>query len=879
MEKLQQRVMCQVAIVGLVLAIGTPSHATLLVSATDPALAGATVVPFDETIGLAVGLSTLTTTQGGVDVTLRTTMPQGLYDGNGRLPTYWPGGVTLEFVPPVGAVGFHYAGAECAGQVLVDGAAADESFQFPFGAANQFIGAANIGEISSVTLNGSCFAAWWNDMYFVSATTPPPTDEADLSLSKRALGPYTAGDTTSYEITVANHGPDTAQGVQAIDFLPQLSTLASSSLPTSVQPGLNPVVTVLLPDVPTGGEERPTIEVQPAAFGAGTYCNTALVNFAIATGTSLDLDPSNNDWTSVTPFDNASRASAPEICTNAFDDDCDGRPDCTDTECLSHPRCRPPTPPSTPDPLCWGGLVHIPGVGVADSCGNLIAQEAPETLPDSSGARSCRFPTRCTGVDLTMSLVCCDPPPNDTVEWLETASDCIQEAFSQLSSVPVECQIGREDTSGLTWMGMPVDPNYKEADPPVNVFGHGRTQAGQRIAYTLHYENIGTADAHDVVVLDALSPELDDSTLQVEDGGTYDPTTRVLRWLDPVVPPHTPRSVRFSIQVRSDAPLGTRVRNTGTIIFPDAVPPTRIDTNFVEHQIPIPEELPTVTPSVLGCRSLGSDAWRVRLANTGAGFGYGAMVEVLEAPAGMTVTDATAFFSHPTDTDPLRPTLAPASFTDSDDVIVLIGSGPNDPCPRLRWRVSWNDSTGQARSVEIPPASEGEICGNCLDDDGDGRIDVKDEECASDPLELRRGVLRLPTPEDRDRVVLRGSFEAPTAGFDPAATGATIQLYEGNELVACYPLPPGSGWRTNRRGTRWVFRDTRHDELADPEANEKLRLRVRRGRILVDARIKEVQLDDLTPGLYTAAITAGAKTFENESEWRARTASKRLVTP
>src|SRR5204863_9288533 len=39
----------------------------------------------------------------------------------------------------------------------------------------------------------------------------------------------------------------------------------------------------------------------------------------------------------------------------------------------------------------------------------------------------------------------------------------------------------------------PHDPNFKEADPPTNVFGYGRAEAGQTVTYTIHYEDTGTA--------------------------------------------------------------------------------------------------------------------------------------------------------------------------------------------------------------------------------------------------------------------------------------------------------------------------------------------------------------------------------------------------
>src|SRR5205807_3133970 len=98
------------------------------------------------------------------------------------------------------------------------------------------------------------------------------------------------------------------------------------------------------------------------------------------------------------------------------------------------------------------------------------------------------------------------------------------------------------------------DPNLKESDPPANAFGYGYAQAGQTITYTIHYENIGTSDAHDVSILDPLHPNLDDTTLVINNEGVYDPATRVIVWHDPLaLPAQVPRSVSFTVNVKSDA--------------------------------------------------------------------------------------------------------------------------------------------------------------------------------------------------------------------------------------------------------------------------------------------------------------------------------------
>src|SRR5262249_17864064 len=128
----------------------------------------------------------------------------------------------------------------------------------------------------------------------------------------------------------------------------------------------------------------------------------------------------------------------------------------------------------------------------------------------------------------------------------------------------------------------PQDPNGLTSEPSTTAAGHGLIDAGQTIRYTIHYENVGGVDAHDVMLLDPLPPEIDPATLAIEDGGSFDPASGLLSWVDPLVFPHDPRTVAFSASVRADAAPGTRVRNVATVIFPDASPPTRIDTNVLD---------------------------------------------------------------------------------------------------------------------------------------------------------------------------------------------------------------------------------------------------------------------------------------------------------
>lgn len=969
------------AALALLASSATRADARLFFDAADPALAGATTVVLDSSIGLAPNVLFAQTVQNGVEITFSTAHPNGLSFNGTNLAAFAPGGALVEFDPPVGAVAFSYLFGECFGIATFTGAAGSETFSFPFATARRLVGASSIGDIARVVLNDGCFASGWTDLRFVPGTGTVPTDEADLFASKRALGPYTPPTTTSFEIGIGSAGPDVATGVQIADFLPRLSTLAAASVPFTLTPGgTHDVATLTLPDLAANGTALATVEVVPPPFGAGTFCESELLNLAIATADSLDPATGDNFATARVRFDASTRLGEQEICTNAYDDDCDGRPDCSDSVCRSDPHCAPPTISFDPGSVCWGGLQVVPGVGVVDSCGTIIAgvTGGPVPPPPPGTAGSCSFPTRCAGTEISVSPHCCDPPPPDRLEWLQRASSCIREAFAQIGGLPPECIVGREDVGALSWMGMPVDPNFKEADPPVNVFGHGYTDAGRTMTYRLHYENVGTADAHDVLVVDPLPDELDASTLVIADGGVFDPVARTITWTDPVVPPFEPRSVSFSVAVRGDAALGTRIRNFGTIVFPDAVPPTRIDTNFVEHLIPVPEQLPVADPVVLGCTESAPGQWRVRLANFGAGFAYGVTATIVDAPAVVQVTDPSARFSHPDDLDPeTLATVMPASSAVSDDPVAMTSTAPGDPCETLLWRVAWQNAAGETFTRDVRPAPDAdadgvpderddcpadfdpqqvdgdgdgtgdacdgcpadagttgpcptpaptatptptesptpaptvaptatpsplptaspapspsagsEICGNCLDDDGDGRIDLRDDDCKAaaggrlGELDVKRGVLSLAPRADRDGVTVRGAFPAPAPGspaLDPPAQGVTVSFFAGDRLIACFPTPPGEGWKKSFDGRLWLFRDRRDDSLADPETDERLRLKLAGRKVQITARFKDVVLRDRAePGEITTTVQVGPYGFASTERWRERPGRIRLVTP
>ena len=179
---------------------------------------------------------------------------------------------------------------------------------------------------------------------------------------------------------------------------------------------------------------------------------------------------------------------------------------------------------------------------------------------------------------------------------------------------PESCQSG-DDIHGQV-VGA-IDPNEKTGPwgyaafgrngdwtgicPPDSFLDLGYVPAGRPLQYVIRFENVPTATAvaENIVVTDALDPNLDWSTLQVGEsviaGESYYPAITLnepehtISWtftgvnLPPnQTPPEGEGSVSFSVKPLADVPTGTEIRNYATIGF-DTNPP--MCTNEVIHTI------------------------------------------------------------------------------------------------------------------------------------------------------------------------------------------------------------------------------------------------------------------------------------------------------
>lgn len=693
-------------LVTLALLLPPAALARLVFDRDDPAFIGAILVSFAPG-DAAQGATSFTLTRNGVEFTFSTTGSQGIFfcsGGNCFLQAPFPQGIDVQINPPVAAIGFQHSWVECPGRATFDGNAGSESFQPTniSGPRSYFVGATDIGGISHVRLESGCGPPErWDDMLFVPGLAPPPPGEAELSLVKRAPQSIRPSTDVVYDFDVQNSGPDRGRNVQVMDFLPPELTFAAAFPAATPADPPGRVYTMNFGDVDAATTASGLMRLAAPPFASaynspGLTCASKPVNVALVTATTRGDSPAGNLAVAVSSFDPAARAGFGEICGNLIDDNCDGLTDCDDSVCGCYPPLiAPPNPPS---------CIFLPPFS---TCTSVSPASSPSARERRAQFESCGPFDDGHGGTALLPAFCCDGEPNS--------------GFQEQ-----QCRV-------------PIDPNRKEAEPGVNAAGFGYTEAGGLINYTLRYENIGDADAHDVAVIDVLPTDLDAATLVMSEGGVYDPSNRAIIWRDAVVPPDVPRSVSFSARVRSDAPHGTRVRNTASVIFPDAVPPSRIDTNPVEHVVIGPGILVEPVPKVFQCTETAPGEWRVDLVNEGYGFAYNVTASILNAPASVSVSEATATFAHPSDPDPARlSTVIPLAATASTDTVRFDTETPGDPCGALTWRITYRNSRGESFTRDVQDAPDrdrdavADTADNCpdaynptqADADGDGRGDV-----------------------------------------------------------------------------------------------------------------------------------------------------------
>ncbi|MBI3247648.1 MAG: hypothetical protein HYZ50_14180 [Deltaproteobacteria bacterium] len=181
-----------------------------------------------------------------------------------------------------------------------------------------------------------------------------------------------------------------------------------------------------------------------------------------------------------------------------------------------------------------------------------------------------------------------------------------------------------------------------------------------------------------------------------------------------------------------------------------------------------------------------------------------------------------------------------------------------------------------------------ELCGNCLDDDGDGKIDWRDEECVAAALGIKKGVLNSARPRAGDeKIALTGSFAPATIA--PPAGGVTLSFIQPGTgvadpdvVLACVQIPPdASGWATARNGKKWTFKDTKGGSLGDPDSKDAVTIKynAKKQQYEVSVAISEAEVGALAEGEVSTQLSIGSQGWEKTQGWKLKAKGRQLVTP
>ena len=111
-------------------------------------------------------------------------------------------------------------------------------------------------------------------------------------------------------------------------------------------------------------------------------------------------------------------------------------------------------------------------------------------------------------------------------------------------------------------VGAAIDPNDK------SVYPTGDIKETDLLRYVIRYENTGSMPTTIIKVEDVLDDNLDEGTLVIGGGGSYDASTRKITWTDNnSLDPGVTRAVMFMIMPGNGLSHGTRIKNKATIYF------------------------------------------------------------------------------------------------------------------------------------------------------------------------------------------------------------------------------------------------------------------------------------------------------------------------
>jgi hypothetical protein len=173
-----------------------------------------------------------------------------------------------------------------------------------------------------------------------------------------------------------------------------------------------------------------------------------------------------------------------------------------------------------------------------------------------------------------------------------------------------------------------------------------------------------------------------------------------------------------------------------------------------------------------------------------------------------------------------------------------------------------------------------EICGDCLDNDGDGRVDYEDEDCCQvqAALDMRRMRLNAaPGPVRGNRIRMKArdvAFDAAT--FDPTREDTTLQISDGSGTVFCRTIE-AAHWK-HRRARVFRFKD-KAGTFAGGLRKGAFKVK-KNGRIVFGTKGKRVTLASTSGQAVTVTLRVGAQCSQRQLGLRAgRRVARGLVFP
>jgi uncharacterized repeat protein (TIGR01451 family)/fimbrial isopeptide formation D2 family protein len=391
-----------------------------------------------------------------------------------------------------------------------------------------------------------------------------------LTVTKTVLpASFVPGDSLTYTITLRNDGNMVATGVTINDSTPLNTTFLSASWLTGTGTIVSPAVgaTGLVTWTPTGGTLGIGQEIMVRLMVAtprGLPVGTIIINTAIA-------DSAETERVTSTVQAVANGAPLLILTKTAF-----------------------PTSQKPGGMVTWALLLR--NIGTAPATNVVIAESYDGAFtyqfanPSPDAGMNNRWTIGTVPVDMTIAVTIIGQLSESTsvttppVVIGNTATVACSELAPIQASAAITVLDVRFSSIGLR--------NFKSVTPT------GAVTSGATLAYAITYTNTGNHAASNVTVVDYLDPNLDESTLHIGSGGTYNSVSREIAWTVPSVPAMGSGVVSFTVRVRLG--FGGGIIYDRASIGVKGVPPT-ITNTVTSYVYPMPvviqPEVPVVPPT------------------------------------------------------------------------------------------------------------------------------------------------------------------------------------------------------------------------------------------------------------------------------------------